>query len=100
MPATARIPPLALALAALLAALPGAAPADCACRCVGGAMRAVCSDAVELAPLCPPAICPLAPPSVRPVESPMIAPVGASDCRPRQVLDPVSLRYEWRTLCR
>ncbi|MGU3540673.1 hypothetical protein [Methylobacterium sp. A54F] len=41
-----------LLLAALLALLPTASYAGCACTCVEGEMRAVCSSPVDMAPVC------------------------------------------------
>jgi|GEM_PF-1643183 len=88
----------AAASLALLAA--GPAAAECACRCVGGEVRAICSNPLELAPICPPAACPPAPPELRPLAPPRIPPPGTEACAERQVLNPWTGRWEWRTLCR
>ncbi|MGQ0677246.1 MAG: hypothetical protein ACT4N4_14340 [Rhodospirillales bacterium] len=100
LPPYSRTMPIAALSAALLLSLGGPAQAECVCRCVGGAMRAICSNPIEPAPLCPPAACPIAPSAIRPLEPPTIAPPGASDCRPQQVLNPYTRRWEWQTLCR
>lgn len=93
------VPPL-LFMGAWLLSAAGPAAADCACRCVEGAMRAICSNPIEVAPICPPVVCPIVPPAVRPIEPPVIAPPGTSACAPQQVLNPATGRYEWQTLCR
>jgi hypothetical protein len=90
----------AIGAALWLAAAATPAEAACSCACVDGQMRAVCSNAVELAPICPPAICPIAPPAVRPITAPQLPPPGASNCRQAQVMNPWTNRYEWQTVCR
>ena len=88
-------------LAALfcLAAFPAAA--DCVCRCVDGAMRAICSSSTDLQPVCPAVICPMAPlGSNKPFDPPAIPPPGMTRCEQAQVLNLATLRYEWQQVCR
>lgn len=79
---------------------PAAAYGACSCRCVDGEMQAICASAIDLPPICPPAVCPLVPPQIEPIGRAQSPPLGTTSCRQRQVLDPVTRRYEWRTLCR
>lgn len=77
----------------------GARPADasCQCACVNGTVRAVCSSAIDLKPICAPRVCRIAPPRVRPITPPTIPPVGTSRCRPELVW--TGHKYEWVKLC-
>jgi len=79
--------------------LTGEAGAACVCRCVDGEMQPLCSSSVDLPPVCAAVVCPLVPPSVTPVERPMVPPVGTSQCSQREVLDPATNRYAWRSIC-
>ena len=74
--------------------------ADCVCRCVGGEMRPICQSPLEVPPICPPTVCQIVPPSVAPIGVPMVPPVGTSQCSPRQVLNPYTNQYEWKTICK
>jgi hypothetical protein len=87
---------LFILLATVLAA---SAHADCVCRCVNGQVRPICSNALDLPPICAPQLCALTPPSIAPLQMPSIPPLGTQNCREAQVLNPYSGRYEWRTLC-
>ncbi|HVO14103.1 MAG TPA: hypothetical protein VMV26_02775 [Alphaproteobacteria bacterium] len=87
-------------LAVLLCVAAAEARAACVCRCVNGVVEAVCASAVDLRPVCSPAVCPVVPPRVAPVNPPTVPPVGTAQCRPEQVLNPATGRYEWRQLCR
>jgi hypothetical protein len=73
--------------------------ASCVCRCVDGETQPLCSSAIDLPPICPLAVCSIVPPGVAPVQSPRIPPIGTSDCSLRQVLNPATNRYEWRSIC-
>lgn len=89
--------------AAMLAAGTVAAPpaaADCVCRCVNGTVQALCSSTLDVEPICAPAICPIVPPAIRPIDPPTLPPIGTTECRPEQVLNPATNRYEWRQVCR
>jgi hypothetical protein len=89
---------VALVLAAgLLAIMP--AHATCVCRCVNEVMQPLCDNAIEVRPICPPTVCPIAPPSVAPINPPRVPPVGTQQCVQRQVLNPQTHMYEWRTVC-
>lgn len=87
-----------VALAVLAASFD--ASAACQCACVNGVPQAICSNPVELRPLCPPTLCPNPAPSLRPLPVPQLPPVGARSCAPEQVLNPYTGLYEWHTLCR
>lgn len=89
-----------LATLVVAALLPTGASASCICRCVNGEMLPICSNSVEVPPVCPPAVCQVVPPSVAPVQTPMVPPVGASSCAPEQVLNPYTHQYEWQSICR
>ncbi len=85
-----------IAVIALAVAAPAAA--DCICECVNGHMRPICSSAIDLPPICPPAVCPLAPPSIPPIQPPVIPPVGTTECRQKRVCDLYG-NCVWRTIC-
>jgi hypothetical protein len=89
-----------LLLALFLSIATAPAGADCVCRCVNGTVEAICARATDLRPVCSPAVCPVVPPRVAPVSPPTVPPVGTTQCRPEQVLNPATGRYEWRRLCR
>ncbi len=78
----------------------GTSFAQCACRCVDGEMQAICTNAWEAQPVCPPTVCPIAPPAVAPTLTPAVPPPGMSQCQPRQVLNPKTGAYDWQTVCR
>ena len=73
--------------------------AACVCRCVDGEMQPLCSSSIDLPPICPPTICSLVPPSIAPIQPPGIRPLGTSRCAQRQVLNPSTHQYEWRSVC-
>jgi hypothetical protein len=75
------------------------AEAGCMCRCVNGAVEAICQSPIDLKPLCAPTLCPLVPPSLKPLEPVGLPPLGTSQCRNQQVWNPATSRYEWRRLC-
>lgn len=75
------------------------ASAACQCVCVGGAVRALCTGALDLPPICAPQICPLVPPSIAPIQAPTIPPIGTQSCQQRQVVNPYTGQYQWRTVC-
>ena len=87
-------------IAAALVLASHAAHAACSCRCVNGSPQALCSNALEIRPICAPQVCAIAPPSVAPIQRPTLPPVGTSTCTQKQVLNPFSNRYEWKTVCR
>ena len=87
---------LAILFAVLLTVTSDAA---CVCRCVDGEMQPLCSSSIDLPPICPPAVCSIAPPSIAPIQPLGIPPLGTSGCTQRQVLDPNTHRYEWRSVC-
>jgi hypothetical protein len=75
------------------------ADASCVCRCVDGEVQPLCSSSIDLPPICAPAICTIVPPSIAPIQNPGIPPLGTSSCSPRQVLNPATNQYEWRSIC-
>ena len=87
-------------LAAMLGlALTAQAQASCECRCVDGQMQALCSSSIDIAPICPAAVCAIPPPAIAPIQAPRTPPLGTSECAPRQVFNPGTHQYEWRMLC-
>lgn len=80
--------------------LPAFAQAACVCRCVNGEVRALCSSSLDLEPICSPELCPLVPPSIEPLRAPTLPPLGTDNCSQKQVLNPITAQYEWRTVCR
>jgi hypothetical protein len=86
-----------LLMAGVLAARP--ARAACVCRCVEGVMRSLCDNTIEIRPICPPTVCPITPPGIAPINPPQAPPLGTQQCVPRQVFNPQTGRYEWRTIC-
>ena len=85
---------LTLSLASQLAS------AACVCRCVGGEVKALCQSSIDLPPICAPQVCPIVPPAVAPIPAPRVPPIGTSSCKEVQVLNPVTNRYEWRSVCK
>ena len=75
------------------------ATAACMCQCVSGRVEAICQSAIDLKPICSPALCPLVPPSLKPIETPAVPPVGTSQCHNKQVWNQNTERYEWVRLC-
>ena len=75
------------------------ARASCVCRCVDGEMQPLCDSAIDLPPICPMTACAVVPPSVKPIQPLGIPPLGTSQCSQRQVLNPATRQYEWRSVC-
>ncbi|CAH2796201.1 MAG: hypothetical protein CPDRYMAC_4486 [uncultured Paraburkholderia sp.] len=69
---------LHLAAITLLCLQSGFAHAECECRCMSGQNRPICSNAMELPPLCAPSACPLEPPSIQPLAAPQLPPLGTT----------------------
>lgn len=88
-----------LLLLLLLGIQTGGAHAECECRCMGGQNRPICSSAMELPPLCGPAICPIESPSIQPLMSPQLPPLGTTNCQMRQVWNPYARQYQWQRIC-
>jgi hypothetical protein len=80
-------------------ALTAQAEASCECRCVDGEMQPLCSSSIDIPPICPATICALPPASIAPIQPARIPPLGTSHCSQRQVLNPMTHQYEWRSLC-
>ena len=72
---------------------------NCVCRCVNGEMTPLCSNSLDLPPICPPTICPIVPPSVQPISPLYIPPIGTSQCQNKQILNQRTGQYEWRLIC-
>ena len=75
------------------------AEASCVCRCVDGGMHPLCTSSMELPPICPITVCPIVPLTLAPLPPIQLPPLGASQCSQRQVLDPATGQYEWRSVC-
>ena len=75
------------------------AMAVCQCACVGGQMQAICTNALDLEPICPPTICPIVPAAIQPIQPLTLPPLGASRCEQEQVYNEYTDEYEWQTIC-
>jgi hypothetical protein len=89
------------AVAIELLVVAACAHANCVCRCVEGEVRQLCSSPMDLQTLCPPMLCPAAQPQPLAPLQPLqpIPPLGTTSCRRVQVLNPLTQRYELRTVC-
>ena len=76
------------------------AQAGCSCQCVNGQVRALCSSAIDIKPICSPRVCPITPPSVKPIDTPSIPPIGTKVCTNMQVYNDVTFQYEWKKVCK
>src|SRR5262245_5924414 len=72
---------------------------DCRCACVNGEVVPLCSNSLDLPPICAPRICPIVPSAIEPIQPPRIPPVGTSQCTMKQVLNRFTGRYEWKEIC-
>lgn len=77
---------------------PWPAEAGCSCQCVNGQNVPLCSSPFDLKPLCPPVLCPMALPYTG-LQPGGLPPLGSSGCRTVQVLNPMTMMYEARTVC-
>jgi hypothetical protein len=91
-----------IVLLVFLFAFSGAAFANCTCQCVNGELAAICAGNVSVQPTCPPRSCPAPSPNLSMARNQQVSAQGGngSDCAPRQVLDPISGKYQWQLLCR
>lgn len=69
------------------------AGAACRCACVNGEVVPLCSNSLEIPPICPPRVCPIVPPAIAPIQPPRIPPLGTNACRMKQVLNSWTGRY-------
>lgn len=76
-----------------------AANATCVCSCVNGQNIPICSNSIDIRPLCPLKMCPIVPPSIAPINIPRIPPIGTSQCKQAQVYNNYTGKYEWKQLC-
>lgn len=88
-------------LAAIVAGivLSGVVWGECVCTCVNGTPQPLCSNALDMEPICSPRICPIDAPSIRPIESLSLPPLGTKACRNKRVLNPRTNQYEWKRVC-
>ena len=75
------------------------AVAVCQCVCVNGEMQALCTNSLDIEPICPPAICPIAPAAIQPIQPLTLPPLGTSECEQEQVYNAYTGQYEWKTVC-
>jgi len=75
------------------------ASAACRCACVNGEVVALCSNSLDIPPICPPRLCPIVPPAIEPIQPPRVPPLGTTQCRMRQVLNPWTGGHEWKEIC-
>jgi hypothetical protein len=73
--------------------------ASCQCVCVEGQVQAICSNTLDVRPICAPRVCPIPPPSIQPIQQPRVTPVGTKSCTQKQVYNEESRRYEWKEIC-
>jgi hypothetical protein len=78
----------------------GIAWAECSCVCMNGENQPLCTNTLEIAPICPPVICPIENLSIAPIASPDVPPVGTQECKMEQVYNEHSQQYEWIQVCR
>jgi hypothetical protein len=101
--ATARIAAMLAATlllaAGVLAAAAGPADAACACRCVNGKAKAVCSSGTDIPPLCNNTRCPLSTPKPSPLDVSKPKPPVMPGCKVQQVYNPQTGKHEWGQLC-
>jgi len=71
--------------------------ASCVCRCVGGEVQPICTQAIDMPPICAPAICPASPAAL---PSNRIPAFGTESCSRQSVFDPRTGLYEVRTICK
>lgn len=92
----------ALAAALFSFSFPATAVADCVCQCVNGELAAICTGNVNVQPSCAPRSCPAPTANLSIARNQTVSSRGGSGsgCAPRQVLDPISGKYEWQVLCR
>jgi hypothetical protein len=82
-------------------AFAGEASADYVCQCVNGELAAIYSGNVSVKPVCAPRTCPAPTESLSMARNLQVsAQGGGSDCKPVQVMDTISGKYEWKVLCR
>lgn len=74
--------------------------AKCECACVNGAVRPLCTRAIELPPICPSRVCPIVPPAVAPIAPLRLPPLGTEHCWMAQVYNPAIGRYKFQQVCR
>ncbi len=72
--------------------------AACTCACVDGEKVPICESALDIPPPCI-GICSIAPPRIPPIQSPSIPPIGTTKCVQKQVQNPRTGIYEWKTVC-
>ena len=73
--------------------------ADCVCSCINGKVTPICSNAIDLTPICAPQVCPIAPPSIQPIDPPTVPPIGTKSCTNMQVFNAYTKQYEWKLIC-
>ncbi len=73
--------------------------AACVCRCVDGEIQPLCDSSIDLPPICPITVCAMAPSSIKPIHPLGNLPIGTSQCSQRQILNPITRQYEWRSVC-
>ena len=71
----------------------------CRCVCMDGQVQAVCSNSLEIQPICAPRICPIETPSIAPIQTPRVPPIGTNRCVQKNVYNDSTGRYEWKEVC-
>jgi len=84
----------------ILILFPNFVSAKCICTCFNGKNQPLCESSIDLPPICSPKICPIMPPSIKPLTPLTLPPIGTKKCRMKQVLNPFTNKYEWKSVCR
>lgn len=77
----------------------GDAQTGCECKCVAGEVKALCSSAIDLRPVCAPRVCPIVPPALQPLPTQRLPPLGTRGCTQKQVYNERTFQYEWQEVC-
>lgn len=72
---------------------------NCVCRCVNGEVVPICSNSMDMPPMCNMQMCPITPPSIKPIDPITMPPMGTTGCTNKQVLNPYTHQYEWKLIC-
>lgn len=88
-------------VAVMLAAttIAASAYAGCSCACVNGRMQPLCTNALDVRPICPATTCSVPSAGVAPVQPSFVPPLGTKRCEQKQVTNPYSGAMEWKSVC-
>ena len=74
---------------------------NCTCQCINGEVQPICSNSMDLPPMCSNQMCPVTPMSIQP-QTPITTqiPMGTTSCQNEQVYNSYTRQYEWKMICR